>query len=155
MSTDVLESLIAKVDDTLLTISSGIYRQTAVMNINSSRPIIVNSCYCLYIIDLIAVLRVITSVVKWHSLGLELPGLEKCQLDRIEIDNRGIVEDCQKAMVSEWLHTGVATWRGLVQALASPLVNRRDLTLEIAKQHQICEFQSNYMYNDYLLLYCL
>ena len=70
---------------------------------------------------------------------MELPGLEKYQLDRIELDNHGIVEDCQKAMVSEWLHTGVATWRGLVQALTSPLVNRRDLAIEIAKQHQICE----------------
>ena len=99
------------------------------------------------IIDLIAVLRAITSVVKWHSLGLELPGLDKCQLDKIETDNRGIVDDCQKAMVSQWLHTGdVATWRGLVQALASPLVKRRDLAIEIAKQHQICEFPSNHVY---------
>ena len=86
--------------------------------------------------DLIAILRAIISVVNWHSLGLELPGLEQYQLDKIEIDNRGIVEDCQKAMVSEWLHTGVATWRGLVQALTSPLVNRRDLAVEIAIQHQ-------------------
>ena len=58
-------------------------------------------------------------------------------------------------MVSEWLHTGEATWRGLVQALTSPLVNRRDLAIEIAMQHQMCEFPSNHMYNDYLLLYCL
>ncbi len=96
---------------------------------------------------MIAVLRAITSVVKWHSLGLELPGLDKCQLDKIEIDNRGRVDDCQKAMMSEWLHTGVATWRGLVQALASPLVNRRDLAAEIAKQHQMCELPSNHVYN--------
>ena len=85
---------------------------------------------------MIAVLSAIISVVKWHSLGLELPGLEKYHLDRMEINNRGIVEDCQKAMVSEWLHTGVATWCGLIQALTSPLVNRRDLAIEIAKQHQ-------------------
>ena len=85
---------------------------------------------------MIAVLSAIISVVKWQTLGLELPSLEKYQLDRIEIDNHGIVEDCQKAMVIQWLHTGVATWRGLIQALTSPLVNRRDLAIEIAKQHQ-------------------
>ena len=70
------------------------------------------------------------------------------------MDNQGKVAECRKAMVSEWLETGVATWRGLVQALASPLVNRRDLAVEIANQHQMCEFPSNHVYN-YCLLYYL
>ena len=100
------------------------------------------------IIDLLAVLRAITSVVNWHSLGLELPGLESDQLDKIEKDNRGRVDDCLKAMVSEWLDTDVATWRGLVQALTSPLVKKRGLAVKIAKQHPICEFlyQLNTLY---------
>ena len=101
------------------------------------------------IIDLLAVLRAITSVVNWHSLGLELPGWKSYdQLEKIEIDNRWSVDDCVRTMVSQWLDTGVATWRGLVQALTSPLVNKRGLAVKIAKQHPICEFlyQLNTLY---------
>ena len=81
--------------------------------------------------------------------------LQEYQLDGIDKNHRGNIKDCVRTMVSEWLDTGVATWRGLVQALASPLVNKRGLAVEIAKQHQMCEFPSNHVYNDYLLLYCL
>ena len=94
--------------------------------------------------DLIAILEAITSVNDWHSLGLKL-GLRKYQLDLIIIDHQGKVVECRKAMVSEWLHTGVATWCGLVQALASPLVKRRDLAIEVAMQHRICEIPSKYV----------
>ena len=84
--------------------------------------------------DLVPVLKAIISVVDWHSLGLEL-GLEKYQLDIIDHDNRGKVEDCKKAMISLWLDTDKASWQCLVRALVSPLVGKTDLAVEIAKQH--------------------
>ena len=74
----------------------------------------------------------------WHSLGLALD-LEKYRLDVIHIDHRGNVRDCRKAMVSLWLHTGNASWRALVRALASPLVGKRDLAEKIAAEHTKCE----------------
>ena len=83
--------------------------------------------------DLVPVLKAIISVVDWHSLGLEL-GLEKYQLDIIDHDNRGKVEDCKKAMISLWLDTDKASWQCLVRALVSPLVGKTDLAVEIAKQ---------------------
>ena len=99
--------------------------------------------YCLCLIfnliitggsDLVPVLKAITSVVDWHSLGLEL-GLEKYQLDIIDHDNRGKVEDCKKTMISLWLDTDKASWQCLVGALVFPLFGKRDLSVEIAKQH--------------------
>ena len=56
-------------------------------------------------------------------------------------------------MVSEWLDTGKATWRGLVQALTSPLVNKKGLAVEIAKQHQMCEFPSNHV--NIVISFCI
>ena len=74
----------------------------------------------------------------WHSLGLALD-LEKYRLDVIHIDHRGNVKDCLKAMASLWLHTGNASWRALVRALASPLAGKRDLAMKIAAEHTKCE----------------
>ena len=74
----------------------------------------------------------------WHSLGLALE-LEKYRLDVIHIDHRGNMRDCLKAMVSLWLHTGNASWRALVRALASPLVGKKDLAMKIAAEHTKCE----------------
>ena len=74
----------------------------------------------------------------WHSLGLALD-LEKYRLDVIHIDHRGNVRDCLKAMISLWLHTGNASWRALVRALASPLVEKKDLAMKIAAEHTECE----------------
>ncbi len=73
----------------------------------------------------------------WHSLGLAL-NLEKYRLDVIHIDHRENVRDCLKAMISLWLHTGNASWRALVRALASPLVGKRDLAMKIAAEHGKC-----------------
>ena len=84
--------------------------------------------------DLVPVLEAITSVVDWHSLGLKL-GLEKYKLDRIEVDHRGKVNNCQKAMASLWLDSDEASWRSLVQALLSPLVDRKDLAIDLVKKH--------------------
>ena len=86
--------------------------------------------------DLVAILRAINPVTDWHTLGLELPGLEEHDLQRIEMNNHGIV-DCQRQMISQWLHTGQATWSSLVHALMSPLVNKKDLALQIAQDHQM------------------
>ena len=62
-------------------------------------------------------------------------GLKKDALDRIDQNKRGIVEDCRKEMLSQWLDTGEATWHCLVQALMSPLVNKKGLATVLAKQH--------------------
>ena len=58
-------------------------------------------------------------------------------------------------MVSEWLDTGVAKWRGLVQALASPLVKKRGLAVEIAKQHQMCEFPGHQITCIMITSFCI
>ncbi len=83
------------------------------------------------------ILEAIITVDDWHSLGLALD-LEKYRLDVIYIDHSRNVRDCQKAMISLWLDTGKASWRALVRALASPLVNRRDLAMKIADEHGNC-----------------
>ena len=69
-------------------------------------------------------------------------------MDEIDKNHRGNIKDCVRTMVSEWLDTGKATWCGLVQALASTLVNKRGLAVEIAKEHRMCEFlyQLNTLY---------
>ena len=84
--------------------------------------------------DLVPVLKAILTVNGWQALGLML-GLKKYALDVIDLHNRGKVEDCRIEMVSQWLDTGEATWRRLVQALESPMVNKRGLAVEIARQH--------------------
>ena len=83
-------------------------------------------------------LEAISHVDDWHFLGLALD-LEKYRLDVIHIDHRGNVRDCLKAMISLWLHTGNASWRALVRAIASPLVGKKDLAEKIAAEHTKCE----------------
>ena len=84
--------------------------------------------------DIVAVLTAIISIVNWYYLGLEL-GLEKYQLDIIDKDNRGIVEDCKMEMISKWLDTDKVSWQCLVKALSSPLLKETSLAIDIAKQH--------------------
>ena len=83
---------------------------------------------------MVPVLEAITSVINWHSLGLKL-GLERHKLDKIQVDHHWKVDNCQKAMVSLWLDTDEASWHSLVQALISPIVDKRDLAIALAKQH--------------------
>ena len=83
--------------------------------------------------------KAVHDVVNWQYLGLTL-GLEKPQLNIINQNYRGIVEDCRKEMISQWLDTGNASWRALVRALAaSKLVVKMDLAMKIAAEHPICE----------------
>ena len=70
----------------------------------------------------------------WYSLGLAL-GLEGFRLDKIMTETKGNVDDGQRAMVSLWLDTGNASWRALVQALKSVLVNKAGLAKDIAAKH--------------------
>ena len=81
-----------------------------------------------------AVLEAVRDVVNWKYLGLTL-GLEKPQLDIMDQNCRGIVKDCRMEMISLWLDTGNASWRALVRALASPLVEKRNLAMKIAAEH--------------------
>ena len=84
-----------------------------------------------------ALLKAISTVNDWHFLGLALD-LEKYQLDVIYIDHRGNVSDCREAMISKWSDTGKASWRALVRAIASPLVEKTDLARKIAAEHGNC-----------------
>ena len=83
-------------------------------------------------------LAAVHDVVNWKYLGLTL-GLEKPQLDIMDRNKQGIVEECRMEMISRWLDTGNASWRALVRALASPLVEKRDLAMKIAAEHTKCE----------------
>ena len=83
------------------------------------------------------VLEAVHDVVNWQYLGLKL-GLEKPQLDIMDRNYRGIVEACRMEMIFRWLNTGKASWRALVRALASPLVDERGLAMKIAAEHGNC-----------------
>ena len=98
------------------------------------------------------------SVTEWKSLGLKLK-LKKYQLENIDDNNRGKVKDCRREMISQWLDTGNASWCALVRALASPLVGKRGLAMEIAEKHPIrqlneCELQWGATMLFYEVLLC-
>ena len=99
---------------------------------------LVNTFFIIPVADdnLVPILKAVVTVNEWHSLGLEL-GLKKDALDRVEIEKKGNVLHCQKKMVSQWLDTGKATWRSLVEALMSPLVGKEGLANELAKEHSV------------------
>ena len=67
--------------------------------------------------------EVLKNVNDWHSLGLQL-GLLYPTLEKIENDNRGLVERCKTKMIAAWLkqednvtQTGVPSWSMLQTAL--------------------------------------
>ena len=68
-------------------------------------------------------LNALKRVNDWQSLGLQL-GLLYPTLTKIETDNRGIVDQCKKAMIAAWLkqhdnvlQVGVPSWSVLRAAL--------------------------------------
>ena len=75
-------------------------------------------------IDLLQVLRATVEVTEWYDLGLEL-GLPSYQLNIIKNDSQGVTKDGQRMMLEKWLDTGSASWRSLVKALKSPLINKK------------------------------
>ena len=64
------------------------------------------------------------------ELGVDIPSLERIKKDHEES------LDCQRKMITEWLDSGKASWRGLVRGLTSPLlINYHHVAVRIAKAH--------------------
>lgn len=73
------------------------------------------------IADLDEVNTSLKSVNKWKDLGLKL-GLQYHTLEKIELDRRGMVEECKREMLASWLQKVDDTvrepsWTALVEAL--------------------------------------
>ena len=82
------------------------------------------------IADLDKVKKYLKNLVDWQSLGLEL-GLVYPTLEKIEIDHRGMVEQCKTKMLAAWLRQqdnvrqhGSPSWSVLQAALRSMGENR-------------------------------
>ena len=75
-----------------------------------------------------------TVAADWFNLGVAL-GLSYSTLKTIESDYPRAPR-CLTEMLIAWLqNSSQPTWRGLVLALESPLVNRVDIATTIAKDH--------------------
>ena len=85
--------------------------------------------------DLVDVLYSVIDVTDWESLGLAL-GLSPPELDRVRRDGYN-EKDRQRKMVSLWLDTGIASWKGLTIALLNPIVKREELAKRISEQHPL------------------
>ena len=82
------------------------------------------------IADLDKVKTLLSNLVDWQSLGLKL-GLLYPTLEKIEIDHRGMVEQCKTKMLAAWLQQqdnvrqyGSPSWSVLQAALRSMGENR-------------------------------
>ena len=76
-----------------------------------------------------------TVAADWFNLGVAL-GLSYSTLKTIESDYPRDAPRCLTEMLIAWLrNSSQPTWRGLVLALESPLVNRVDIATTIAKDH--------------------
>ena len=74
--------------------------------------------------------KYLKNLVDWQSLGLEL-GLLYPTLEKIELDHRGMVEQCKSKMLAAWLRQqdnvrqhGSPSWSVLQAALRSMGENR-------------------------------
>ena len=76
-----------------------------------------------------------TVAANWFNLGVAL-GLPYHTLERIESDYPRDAPMCLTKMIIAWLQkSSQPTWRGLIFALMSPLVNRVDIANTIATKH--------------------
>ena len=69
----------------------------------------------------------------WSRLGLAL-GVPKATIDHFKQQYPNPL-DQQEQILSHWIGTGEATWAKLVTAIAGPLVNKKGLSNEIARNH--------------------
>ena len=77
------------------------------------------------------------TITDWFYLGIELD-IPPNVLNKIKLDCQSVSErHCN--MIQYWLDTGSATWLALYNALMSPLVDKKGLAKEIAKNHP-CEY---------------
>ena len=98
--------------------------------------------------DLVPVLEATIQVTDWYTLGLKLR-LPVHVLDTIRCDGYDET-DRKRRMMLKWMDTGVASWSSLVEALKSPLINKKGVAEQITKDHP-----RKYMYytNCYLITY--
>ena len=72
--------------------------------------------------DLGTVLTEIHSVrAKWYNIGLQL-SVQVADLQRIESEYKNDHGTCLRHMLIKWLEIGCATWKALIDALQSPIV---------------------------------
>ena len=74
---------------------------------------------------------------KWYNLGIELD-IPVGTLDAIKLANFHQPDDCVTAMIKEWLQSPAelkCTWKALVEAIKSPIVDNPSLALEIEKKY--------------------
>ena len=72
--------------------------------------------------DLGTVLTEIHSVrAKWYNIGLQL-SVPVADLQRIESEYKNDHGTCLRHMLIKWLEMGCATWKALIDALQSPIV---------------------------------
>ena len=65
------------------------------------------------------VLNALKDVVEWKSLGDQL-NISAPKIKEIDVDNRGQVADCRRALVQYWLESDVScSWKKLTDALKS------------------------------------
>lgn len=90
------------------------------------------------IADLDEVNTSLKDVIKWKDLGLKL-GIYYPTLNEIEINRRGIVEECRREMLAAWLQRVYTnntvrepSWSALEEALKS--INEMRVADEIKKQ---------------------
>ena len=74
-------------------------------------------------------------IVEWKLLGCKL-NVGEANLVRIQRDEP--TEFLRlKAVLSQWIFSGNATWKSLASALLSPLLNAKAVAQSIANKHKI------------------
>ena len=74
---------------------------------------------------------------EWDDLA-EAFGLPDSDIDAIKTDNPSDVRQCLKEIVDRWFKgkgSELPSWTSLCTALRDPLVNRKDIALNIEKQY--------------------
>ena len=65
------------------------------------------------------VVNALKDVVEWNLLGDQLD-ISASKIKEIDINNRGQVADCRRALVQYWLESDVScSWKKLIDALKS------------------------------------
>ena len=73
------------------------------------------------------------TIDNWRRLGLAL-GIPQPTLNHIKQQYPDPL-DQQEQILSHWIETGEATWAKLVTTIGGPLVNKKGLSNEIARNH--------------------
>ena len=83
--------------------------------------------------DLATVMIATNSIDNWPRLGLAL-GVPQPAINHIRQQYPNPL-DQQEQILYHWIETGEATWAKLVTAITGPLVNKKGLSKEIARDH--------------------